>query len=552
MDAVATASPSQLDEFASRAGALYSLPAVAVEVLALTENPSVDVRALKECIERDPALTVKLLRVVNSSLFGLSREVSDLNQALALLGVKPLKMLVLGFSLPEKLLAAAGRDELAWYWRHTLTRAVAAREISEQVVHKPGDEAFLTGLLQDIGALVLLGELGVPYANFLKEIIAREDCLHHVQLEELGFDHTELSAKLLDSWNMPAPLVAAIAEPRTIRRLAMLAEPHAGTSRVLHVAELVSQIVADRRFSALSDLLEAGRLYFGMDRAAVDQLIASLEDKITQLADVLSVHLANAEQYPALLAEAHRRMSAVAEAALVEGDLGLPDETPCEAAGGEAQSVDAEAPAPLQSAPELHDAIDHFLAQIETKDAAAALANADAESEATALAEAPTPALAPVIVAGQRLKTRLTLAVGSCRAERQSLSLLAVALEAEPALSPEDQLAADQALRRAWQRQEHEASLVPTDDPTVNLVLLSGSDRHDAVRLADELARVVQNLLDGLHKAGRLPKCRVAVGVASVHTPAKNFPPLALLETALRCLNASQRSGGGVKSLEIS
>ncbi|MCH8042607.1 MAG: HDOD domain-containing protein, partial [Planctomycetes bacterium] len=84
-----------LDPFVERAKSLYSLPAVAMEVLRLTDHPKVDVPALKNCIENDPALTTKLLRVVNSSLFGLSREVNDLNQALALLGIKPLKLLVL-------------------------------------------------------------------------------------------------------------------------------------------------------------------------------------------------------------------------------------------------------------------------------------------------------------------------------------------------------------------------------------------------------------------------------------------------------------------------
>ncbi|MBN1912070.1 MAG: HDOD domain-containing protein, partial [Pirellulales bacterium] len=122
-----------IDLLASRAGQLYSLPAVAMEVLELTSNPKVDTRALKQCIENDPALTSRLLRVVNSSLFGLSREVSDLNQALALLGIKPLKLLVLGFSLPAKLFEGVSGEILGHYWRHTLTKAVAAREISEAI-----------------------------------------------------------------------------------------------------------------------------------------------------------------------------------------------------------------------------------------------------------------------------------------------------------------------------------------------------------------------------------------------------------------------------------
>ena len=108
-----------------------------MEVLQLTDNPQVDTRALKECIENDPALTGKILRVVNSSLFGLSREISDLNQALALLGTKPLKLLVLGFSLPGGLYAGIEARTLARYWRRTLTKAVAARESGRTPLARP-------------------------------------------------------------------------------------------------------------------------------------------------------------------------------------------------------------------------------------------------------------------------------------------------------------------------------------------------------------------------------------------------------------------------------
>src|SRR3990170_5946979 len=192
MPAVQTtaASPARvatIDQIVSRAGALYSLPAVAVDVLRLTEHPKVDVRALKECIERDPALTVKILRVVNSSVFGLPREVSDLNQALALLGIKPLKLLALGFSLPETLFLQAAREQLDWYWKSALVRAVAAREISEQLFKRPGDDAFLAGLLQDLGVLVLLGELGRPYAGLLSEAIAARAELRRLEMEALQF-----------------------------------------------------------------------------------------------------------------------------------------------------------------------------------------------------------------------------------------------------------------------------------------------------------------------------------------------------------------------------
>jgi len=188
---------SQLDEIASRALTLYSRPTVAMEVVRLTEEPRVDARALKECVAKDPALTCKVLRVVNSSLYGLHQPVADLNQAISLIGIKPLKLLVLGFNLPDALFAEVAARELQWYWTNTLTRAVAARLLAEQLWNQSGDEAFIAGLLQDIGILVLLRELGEPYAKFLTGVIDEKCHLASLELDTLGFDHVQLSAALL-------------------------------------------------------------------------------------------------------------------------------------------------------------------------------------------------------------------------------------------------------------------------------------------------------------------------------------------------------------------
>ena len=157
-----------VQQFVQRTGQLYSLPAAAAEVLRLTSEPTASASALKECLERDPALATRLLRVVNSSLFGIGRPVTDLGQALALLGIRPLKLLVLGFSLPKELFTGLEASALARYWRRTLIKAVAARELAEQRWRISGDEPFLAGLVQDIGLLALVQHLGQPYLELLE------------------------------------------------------------------------------------------------------------------------------------------------------------------------------------------------------------------------------------------------------------------------------------------------------------------------------------------------------------------------------------------------
>ena len=89
--AMSTLTPEQL---ILEVGDLYSLPAVAMEVLALARDPALDAADLKASLERDPALAAKVLRVVNSSLFGLAHPVSSLNQAITMLGLRPLKIAI--------------------------------------------------------------------------------------------------------------------------------------------------------------------------------------------------------------------------------------------------------------------------------------------------------------------------------------------------------------------------------------------------------------------------------------------------------------------------
>ena len=211
-----------LRQLVERARALYSLPNVAARVLELTAKPQVDVRALKECLEHDPALVAKILRVVNSSLFGASRKITDLNQALALLGVKPLKLLVLGFSLPKELWSGVEAQVLARYWRRSLVKAVAAREFSERLWLVPGDEAFIAGLLQDVGMLVLIQDLGESYTHFLDRVQGERGNLASLEATTLGFDHAVLSARLLAHWGLPEELVRAVGLPAGSERLAAL------------------------------------------------------------------------------------------------------------------------------------------------------------------------------------------------------------------------------------------------------------------------------------------------------------------------------------------
>ncbi len=536
--------PSALDEIVDRTRSLYTLPVVAAEVIQLTNNPQVDARALKQCIENDPALTAKILRVVNSSLFGLSREVSDLNQALALLGTKPLKLLVLGFSLPENLFAEVAREQLQWYWRATLVRAVAAREISEQWWGQSGDDAFLAGLLQDIGVLVLLGQLQEPYAQFLGRVIEEHLDYGRIELESLGFNHTELSASLLQSWKMPEVLVAAIAESRDYLALAAKDTPAAALARVLHLATLLAELVGQNRLDVLPELLEAGACYCGLDKERLHDVVVILQEKVQQLAEVLSVELPGDVDYTSVLVEAHTQMAMLTEE--VAERLSRPEgveSTACEEA--------------LADVAHLQVAVDQFLQRPVTPDKPKELPQNSEEPHIdndVPADQAVSPTLAPLEESSlsKDFRDRLTWAVGRCRSQREPLSLLLVEVHDESVESWRELQVFSRAANEACHFFHATAFQVEAVAPGRYVVVLPEIERQQAVRIADKIIRNMEQAFDQMQQQEESSQLTISIGVASVALPPKNFPPMDLMITAQRCLAAARSSEMSViKSLEI-
>lgn len=139
---------------------LPSLPAVAVRVIELTSDKNVKVQELAKTIGHDQGLSTKILRTVNSSFYGVRTRVATIDKAIVMLGLAPVKVLALGFSL----VSSVGEDESGFdyvsYWRRGLYTAVAAKLIAEAAEAGSADECFLGGLLQDVGMVALHRTLG--------------------------------------------------------------------------------------------------------------------------------------------------------------------------------------------------------------------------------------------------------------------------------------------------------------------------------------------------------------------------------------------------------
>ena len=560
-----TDSNATLQKIADRANDLYSLPAVAMEVLELTNNPQVDASALKRCIEADPALTAKLLRVVNSSLYGLSREVSDLNQALALLGTKPLKLLVLGFSLPPGMFAGLVGDVLKRYWRHTLIKAVAARELAEKWSPASGDEAFIAGLLQDIGVLVLVQELGSPYVSFVDRVLAGGADLVDLEARSLGFDHTMLTSRLLSQWNLPASLVEAVLSNGADQVPTADISSAPSLPRLIQMAGLVSRFLADGEPQLLGDLLAAGERYCCLNAPQLEEMLAGLKEKVVQLADVLSIDVAEDADYAGLLADAHRQLAQAA--AEVAGDMvrqSCSGSTP--EAETEALLADLEVLSELitqvpDDSSRLPATENVSLPASESTRTPGSQACQKVESNPrrvvaeTASAPSRRTATSAAVPADPGTLGQLSASVAACRRNRCPLSLMLAELDDVEEVAFAHGVAGLGNLRRlleaACRGLDHGCAICLPHGEAGFAVVLPDCDRSSAIELGHQLLERVKHLLtDGV--AARAGAIGVSIGVATLSLPSKNFPPNDLFESAARCLYGSHASGGGVvKSIEI-
>lgn len=532
---------AHLAQIAARATRLYSRPTVAMEVLELTEQPQVDARALKECVETDPALTCKILRVVNSSLFGLRGEVADLNQAVAMLGIKPLKLLVLGFSLPDELFAGVASQQLQWYWTSTLTRAVSARLISQQLWSQPGDEAFIAGLLQDIGVLALLRELGAPYVKFLSTVINEHRSLSALERETLGFDHTELSAAMLTEWHLPRRIIDAIALPKQTARLARLPAVEAELPQILHLAELLAQLVGQRRLAVLPDLLEAGETYRDMTKPILTELVAGVQPQVDVLANVLALELTGDRDYLHVLFEAHEHMAELSEEFV---------RTDC-------QQADAEYSELLEHSEELAGVMQSYLDTGNDDDQPAQRWDRQHAPHEPARGERATSTAPPEQSSGTLLLLRrLTAAAEKCRERRRELSLLLVEPNSYDDEADPHATAAVRTIRQTMgdaceSFDPRDVVMMPLPGSRTAVILLD-CERRTAVELAGQMISRLGPPPDPDQVSDGQPELTASAGVATVTGVPKNFDAWCLWESAERCLHAARRCGtSAVKSIEV-
>lgn len=252
---------------------LPALPQTAITLLELSQDPNNGPAEFARPIEADAGLMSQVLRFVNSSYFGFSREISSIQQALALVGVRTIKNFALWsavFSLvPDP---KFGPFNLQKLWQDSLRRAVFARILGKAIRLPNAEDLFAAALLQDMAIPLLLLELPEYYESMFEKQVDASETVRLSQLEQqiFGWDHAQVAGSLVRNWRLP-------------EEFAVLIERHPNASELLDAQPPVQ----DAGSVAIASLLPSCRDTSWTEResflAGVERLSPDAHQKIADL-----------------------------------------------------------------------------------------------------------------------------------------------------------------------------------------------------------------------------------------------------------------------------
>lgn len=285
---------------------LPTLPAVALRVIDLTSDPNVRMQDLADTIQNDQGLAAKIVRTVNSSYYALRQPCANIQKALVMLGLSPVKSLALGFSLVSSFESRGdhGFDYVS-YWRRGLYSAVGAKAFAEAIRSRIPDEAFLAALLQDIGMVAMHRAMGRQYLDVLENVGNEHRKLVKAELDALDIQHPEIGAMLAQRWKLPGELVMAV---RYHERPTAAPPEHAELIRLVSLGAALHDVLTDRApAESLHRLYDRAKAWFNIDTTTTDSIARRVSSAGAEVSRLFQLETGPTADADAILALAEQR-----------------------------------------------------------------------------------------------------------------------------------------------------------------------------------------------------------------------------------------------------
>ncbi len=191
---------------------LPAMPQVAAKVLELSSDPDTSAQKLQQVIADDQAMTARILKIANSALYSCSRRIKTLTEAIVMLGFNSIRSLVVTSAARNLYNTHSARTGLKerLLWEHSIGTAFASRMLAEIYTPSLTEEAFLAGLLHDIGKLVLNQKAPREFDEIVQVVYNQNQPFHLIEQDVLGFNHANVGALLVNKWKLSPVLEEVI------------------------------------------------------------------------------------------------------------------------------------------------------------------------------------------------------------------------------------------------------------------------------------------------------------------------------------------------------
>jgi len=182
---------------------LPTIPAVATQVMQLLDAPEVDVDKVADLMLSDQVMTARVMKMVNSPIFRPAQEITSLKRALVYLGEKHIKEMALTSSFINAFEGAGGAIPVNTFWEHSFGVGMVSKTIAEKIRYNDIEKAYLSGIIHDIGEVVLSNYYPEKFASALSATQKRPVRLVDVEYEIFGTSHSEIGFCMAEKWNFP-------------------------------------------------------------------------------------------------------------------------------------------------------------------------------------------------------------------------------------------------------------------------------------------------------------------------------------------------------------
>jgi HD-like signal output (HDOD) protein len=289
-----------------RSDAIPSMPQIVTRLLEITKDENFAQSEVVGLLSTDPGVTGDILKLANSPLFGVTRQISSLMHACNLLGIKRIRTLVLGRCMVDKINKNAGSAiDISYYWRRSLATGVLAARFADKRAPKLREEAFIGGLLSDVGVIVMAQAAPAQYKAIASDYRPHgpSDWVQR-EREAMGVSHADVSAMILEKWAVPEVMVDAVRCHHDPKAVAEQGADASALARVICGASELAKIICESPESAdIKNACEHALNVVDLDVSVFKHVLKEIESDISELAKVLKIDVIPSKVY-ALIADA--------------------------------------------------------------------------------------------------------------------------------------------------------------------------------------------------------------------------------------------------------